>query len=101
MATQKVPKVAIGIESLAESPFIGVLLHDFVGKSREIVTVDPDDFCGQAVVLNGEAAQDIERLSALVELLTTTISKRVGRPIKVYQQGRQGGWKRITRLELD
>ena len=55
---------------------VALLLRDFCTADSPTVTPDKDRWDSAAVVLDGPAAQDEERLEALVELLQTSIGPR-------------------------
>ena len=89
---------AVNIADLTEIPPIvaRMLLQDFVGVNSPRVEVEKGKLDGFAVVLDGPAAQNEARVKALVELLAGPVSKRVGKPIRVYQRGPRGGWKKVA-----
>jgi len=98
------PRVAIQIDdllSLQETgrlPF-GMLMADFISTTSPTVTVDKDAFDGVAVVCDGPAASDDERLAGLVDLLMTVLGPRkLKRRVRIYQQGSQGGWRELRKM---
>jgi hypothetical protein len=75
---------------------VRALLADFVKKgSPTLALVDKDAVDGYAVVLDGPAAQDPERLSACIELLRKIGRMKLGREPRIYEMGPRGGWRRI------
>jgi hypothetical protein len=75
---------------------VRVLLADFIKKDDPtLVLVEEDMVDGYAVVFDGPAAQDPSRLSACIELLKKVGLMKLGREIRVYEQGPRGGWRRI------
>ena len=89
---------AVNMADLLELPPIiaRLLLHDFVSLNSPRVEVERGRIDGFAVVLDGPAARNEARVRALVELLTGPVSRRVGRPMRVYRRGPRGGWKKVT-----
>jgi hypothetical protein len=87
------------LTQLCESPGafpVRALLADFVKKeSPTLVLVEKDAVDGYAVVLDGPAAQDPERLSACIELLRKIGRMKLGRELRIYEMGPRGGWRRI------
>ncbi len=94
-------KVAVNICDLDECnsraasfSMVGILLAEFCSQDSPTFFVDKNMVDTGAIILDGPAAQDQERLVALVELLQTVIGPRkIGRRIRVYVQGPKGGWK--------
>jgi len=77
---------------------MSLLLQDFISDDPPVVQVRSDRWDEDSILLDGPAAQDEKRLDALVDLLQTVIGpRRIGRPIRCYEQGPHGGWKRIRR----
>jgi hypothetical protein len=73
-----------------------LLLQDFITKDSPTVQVN-DQIDSGAVILDGPAVQDRKRVSGLVELLQTVWGpKKIGRRVRCYQEGPQGGWSEIT-----
>ena len=95
------PVYAVNVLDLTLLPrlIVQLLLTDFASEGYRIVDVERGRLDGMAVVLNGPAAQDPQRVAALVDLLVTTVSRRAGRPIRVYRQGPRGGWTRVRKEE--
>ena len=96
------PRVAVNICDLdAVNNRVGVsvvalLLSDFASKHSPRVETDPSRFDGDAVILDGPAARDPERLEAVVKLLQTVIGpRRIGRRVRCYREGPRGGWPEI------
>ena len=53
-----------------------------------------------AIILDGPAAEDGQRLDALVELLQTSIGPRkMGRRVRCYREGTRGGWNEIRPIK--
>jgi len=72
---------------------VGMLLHGFVSDSSPIVLVDKEAVDGYAVVFTGQAAQDPARLNACLELLQRLALEKIGRKIRIYEEGRRGTWR--------
>jgi hypothetical protein len=100
-----IPPVAIQVSDLLSLkqtgalPF-GMLMAPFISTSSALATVNGDAFDGFAVVVDGPAAGDDERVAGLVELLMTVLGpQKLGRRCRCYQQGSQGGWRELRRPE--
>ena len=76
---------------------VGLLLQDFVPVySQDTVVIDRNRMDTDAVVLNGPAANDLERVQALIAFLQTSLGPRqLGRRIRCYRQGPRGGWREV------
>ena len=75
---------------------IALLLSDFCSKDSPTVMPDKNRWDSAAVVLDGPAASDQERLDAVVELLQTVIGPRkIHRRVRCYREGPRGGWPEI------
>jgi len=75
---------------------VSILLHGFCDEASPTVQTDKKLIDTYAVILDGPAAQDEERLDALVDVLQTIIGPRkLGRRVRCYQQGPRGGWSEI------
>jgi hypothetical protein len=74
---------------------VRALLADFVKKNPTLALVEKDAVDGYAVVLDGPAAQDHERLSACISLLRKIGRMKLGRELRVYELGPRGGWRKI------
>ena len=74
---------------------IQLLLQDFVEHPLISVDAEPGMVDGMAIALNGPAANDQQRLNALVEYLHWIGRRKIRRPIRCYRQGKRGGWTRI------
>ena len=98
----RVPTYAVNVLDLTRLPEITVqlLLKDYASPDSPIVDAEPGRIDGMAVVLDGPAARERQRVEALVDLLLGVFSKRAGAPIRVYQQGPRGGWRRVRRGEV-
>lgn len=73
-----------------------ILLHDFVSDDPKTVWVDRKYVDTEAVILDGPATADPDRLTALVELLQTVLGPRkLKRRVRCYEQGKRGGWREI------
>jgi hypothetical protein len=74
---------------------VGLLLADFcTAESLHFFLNDKVD--SGVVVLDGPAAQDEERLNALIELLQTVVGPRkIKRRVRCYKQGPRGGWNEV------
>ena len=85
--------------SLPASPTFNptaLLLHDFVRAPGTTVQTDRRVVDSGAVILDGPAASDTARTSALIQLLQTVIGPRkIGRRIRCYRRGARGGWQEI------
>ncbi len=100
-----IPPVAIQLDDLlslqqtGRVPF-GMLMADFISANSPLARVDKDNFDGSAVVVDGPAASDDEHVAGLVDLLMTVLGPRkLKRRVRVYQQGSQGGWRPIRKME--
>ena len=81
-------------ELRADPLLIAIMLGDFISVSSPIVKVDHSHMDTGAVVIDGNAASDETRVSAILDLLTKSIGPRkLGRRIRCYVQGSRGGWK--------
>lgn len=75
---------------------VSALLADFVKRdSPTLALVEEGAVDGYAVVLDGQAAQDPERLSACIELLRKIGRIKLGREPRIYEMGPRGGWRRL------
>jgi len=75
---------------------IATLLHDFCSKDSPTVIPQQDRWDSAAIILDGPAAQDQERVDAVVELLQTVIGPRkMNRRVRCYREGPRGGWPEI------
>lgn len=99
----KLPKIAVNLADLTELPtFISqCLLQDFTTKDSPTVYVDKKVWDEVAIILDGPASQDKERLRFLVEILLTTGSQKLKRPFRIYAQGPRNGWKKFKKEDLD
>lgn len=80
---------------------IAILLQDFADGNSPTVIIDKNRMDTGAVILDGPAAHDMERVRALIELLHGIFGEqRIGRPVRVYQQGKRGGWRKIKPGDL-
>ena len=80
---------------------VGILLRDFAGEHSPTVQIDKNQLDSGAVCLDGPAAHDIERVQALIELLHGIFGvQKIGRPVRVYQQGKRGGWRKVKPGDL-
>jgi len=70
---------------------VSLLLRDFISDDPLVVQVRSDRFDKDSILLNSRAAQDEERLNALVDLLQTVI----GRRIRCGRREPKGGWREI------
>lgn len=93
---------AVNICDLSELPTspafnpTALLLQDFVRAPGTHVQTDRRMVDSSAVILDGSAASDDGRVTALIQLLQTTIGPRkIGRRIRCYRQGARGGWQEI------
>ena len=98
-----ITRYAVNLYDLSELPrrsesfnLTALLLQDFVGSAPTHVMTDPKVVDSAAVILNGPAASDTARVTALVSLLQTVIGPRkIGRRIRCYREGSRGGWTEI------
>ena len=75
---------------------VALLLRDFCSPDSPTVMPNQNRWDSAAVVLDGPAAQDQERLDAVVELLQTVIGPRkIHRRVRCYREGPRGGWPEI------
>ena len=97
------PRIAINVCDLdllvprdgAFNP-VALLLRDFCSKNSPTVIPDQNRWDSAAVILDGPAAQDQERLDAVVDLLQTVIGPRkIRRRVRCYREGPRGGWPEI------
>jgi hypothetical protein len=80
---------------------VAILLKDFANEHSPTVQIDKAQIDSGALLLDGPAAHDIKRLQALVELLHGVFGKqKIGRPVRVYQQGPRGGWRKVKPGDL-
>ena len=100
-----IPPVAIQVSDLlslkqtGSLPF-GMLMADFISTSSALAVVNRGAFDGFAVVLDGPAAGDDERVAGLVELLMTVLGpQKLKRRVRIYQQGSQGGWRELRTMK--
>jgi hypothetical protein len=85
-----------GLDKAGPLSMASLLLVDFVGKPLASVCIDRTRFDTDAVVLDGPAGADIERVEALVKFLQTVVGpKFLHRRVRCYRQGSQGGWREI------
>lgn len=72
---------------------VSFLLKDFVSDDPQTVRVG-DEVDADAVVLDGPAASDQERVTALLWLLQHSVGPRkIGRRVRCYVKGPRGAWK--------
>jgi len=75
---------------------VALLLRDFCTKDSPTVTPDKDRWDSAAIILDGPAAQDQERLEAVVAVLQTIMGPRkLNRRVRCYREGPRGGWPEI------
>ena len=75
---------------------VALLMGDFCSARSPTVIPDKNRFDSTAVVLDGPASLDGERVDALVELLQTVLGPRkIGRRVRCYREGPRGGWREI------
>lgn len=76
---------------------VALLLRDFVDSNTpQHIMPSTERWDEAAMLLDGPAAQDEERLNALIELLQTSLGPRkIGRRVRCYKQGPRGGWNEI------
>ena len=96
------PRIAINVCDLdALTPRngfnpIALLLKDFCSKDSPTVMPNQDRWDSAAVVLDGPAAKDQERVDAVVDLLQTVMGPRkLNRRVRCYREGPRGGWPEI------
>jgi hypothetical protein len=96
------PRIAVNVADLTllrqdvgSFNTVALLLGDFFSEGSP--TVEPNSrWDSSAVVLDGPAAQNPERLEAVVELLQTVLGPRkIGRRVRCYREGPRGGWSEI------
>ena len=76
---------------------VGLLLHDFIpAYNQDTVVINRNRMDTDAMILNGPAANDLERVEALIAFLQTSLGPRqLHRRIRCYRQGPRGGWREI------
>ena len=75
---------------------ISLLLRDFCSPDSPTVVPNKDRFDSAAIILDGPAAGDQERLGAVMDLLQTVIGPRkLNRRVRCYREGPRGGWPEI------
>jgi len=90
------------LDSKSGAPMTAMLLADFVGGDPPTVWVDKSRMDSAAVILDGPAASEPNRLLGLIELLQTVLGPRkIGRKVRVYQKGPRGGWKQVKSEDLE
>ncbi|MFH1740949.1 MAG: hypothetical protein ABIH23_18255 [bacterium] len=77
--------------------FVALLLRDFVtDHPPQVPYRNSDRWDEAAVILDGPATEDEQRVNALIELLQTVIGPRkMGRRVRCYREGPKGGWSEI------
>ena len=85
------------LKSSGPISMIGVLLHDFIpAYNQDTVAINRNRLDTDAVILNGPAANDLERVQALIAFLQTSLGPRqLHRRIRCYRQGPRGGWREV------
>ena len=85
------------LKSSSPISMIDVLLHDFIpAYNQDTVAINRNRLDTDAVILNGPAANDLERVQALIAFLQTSLGPRqLGRRIRCYRQGPRGGWREV------
>ena len=75
---------------------VALLLRDFCTKDSPTCLPDRNRFDSAGIILDGPAAEDEERVQAVVELLQTVIGPRkIKRRVRCYREGPRGGWSEI------
>ena len=76
---------------------VGMLLAGFIPPyNLSTIIADPHRLDTDAVLLNGPAANDLERVQALIVFLQTSLGPRqLHRRIRCYRQGPRGGWSEV------
>jgi len=99
-----IPPVAIQVSDLLSLrqtgalPF-GLLIAPFIGTGSALAVVNGDAFDGFAVVVDGPAAGNDERVAGLGELLMTVLGpQKLKRRVRIYHQGSQGGWRELRKM---
>lgn len=97
---EKVAVYAVNIADLSEcfpvSGLGGIILTDFCTGKSPIIYPEQSRVDSGSVVLDGPASKDVERVTALVEVLQKIYGPRkIGRRVRVYKQGPRGGWTEI------
>ena len=84
-----------------DNPFTTqILLADFMDQASPHIVTNKNRFDENAIIIDGPASYDRERLEAFITLLMCIIGPRkLKRPIRCYRQGPKGGWRRIPRNE--
>ena len=76
---------------------VGLLLHDFIpAYNQDTVVINRNRMDTDAMILNGPAANDLERVEALIAFLQTSLGPRqLHRRIRCYWRGPRGGWSEV------
>lgn len=82
---------AAGGDTLIQMLLAGVLCS----ADSPHVWIDPNRFDTGAVVLDGPAVADEERVLAAIEVLQLISKRLMGRPIRCYKRGPRGGWGKV------
>jgi len=98
------PRIAVNVCDLTElvpkkseafNP-VALLMRNFCSESSTRTEPMGRRWDAIGVVLDGPAAQDKERVEALVKLLQTSLGPRyMGRRVRCYREGSRGGWSEI------
>lgn len=74
---------------------VSLLMSDYMDRWSPMVDIDTR-FDSTAVILDGPAAGDPERVTALIDLLQTVLGPRkLRRRVRCYREGPRGGWSEI------
>ena len=92
--------IALNICDLDElnrkSHFLSLLLRDFCDEASPITRNQKNIIDDAAIILDGPASHDTERVTSLVDLLQTSIGPRkIGRRVRCYYQNSRGNWTEI------
>ena len=85
------------LKSSGPISIVGMLLRGFIpAYNQDTVVINRNRFDTDAVILNGPAANDLERVEALIAFLQTSLGPRqLHRRIRCYRQGPRGGWREV------
>ena len=85
------------LKGFSSISLVSLLLQDFVpAYNQNTVTINRNRMDTDAAILNGPAANDLERVEALIAFLQTSLGPRqLHRRIRCYRQGPRGGWREV------
>jgi hypothetical protein len=75
---------------------VPILLREFCDEASPVTRNQKQQIDDAAIILDGPASHDTERVISLVDLLQTSIGPRkIGRRVRCYYQNRAGNWTEI------